>query len=164
MTLVLTLLSVNSSNSQRQPDIPPDSGYLPEDNLDRRTTNSMDEYFRLKQSIFLITVIMTVIIFILVWAIYSLSLALNYLIGACVGIVYLRMLAKDVEKIGGDNVRVSSGRLALFAGMIIVAAQWDQLQIFPVFLGFLTYKIAIIAYVLLPNSSGVRTKADLNHQ
>lgn len=62
--------------------------------------------------------------------------------------MYLRMLAKDVEKLSYENTSSNYGRLALFAGLIIVAAQWDQLKIFPLFLGFLTYKAAILFYVL----------------
>jgi ATP synthase protein I len=108
----------------------------------------MDEYYKLKKSILLVTLPITGTIFFVVWFSFSLSTALSYLLGACVGIVYLRMLAKDVEKLSSDNGRISSGRLAIFAGMIVLATQLDQLSVFPVFLGFLTYKIAIIGYVL----------------
>lgn len=92
---------------------------------------------------------MTGILFLIVWIAFSLNIALSYLVGACVGIVYLRMLAKDVEKINSDSRRVSSGRLAIFAGMIVLATRLEQLSVFPVFLGFLTYKLAIIGYVLI---------------
>jgi len=108
----------------------------------------MSDYYQLKQSLFLITLALTGIIFISVWIAYSLNIALNYLIGACVGVVYLRMLARDVERLGGEKKRVSSSRLALFIGLIVVATQWQQLQILPIFLGFMTYKAAIIVYVV----------------
>jgi ATP synthase protein I len=112
------------------------------------TGNSMDEYYQLKKSIFFVTLAATGIISLLVYLSYSLTTALSYLIGACVGIIYLRMLAKDVEKVSGNNPRTGSGRLALVAGMIIVATQWDKLEVLPIFLGFLTYKFTIIFYVI----------------
>ncbi len=115
------------------------------------TSNSMDEYYQLKKSIFFVTLAATGVITLLVYLSYSLTTALSYFIGACVGIIYLRMLAKDVEKVSGSNPRTGSGRLALFAGMIIVATQWDKLEVLPIFLGFLTYKLAIIFYIL-PNT------------
>lgn len=108
----------------------------------------MDEYQQLKQNLLITTLVITGVIFISVWLSYSLNIALNYLLGACVGIVYLRMLAKDVETLGGGKKRLSSNRLALVAALIIVATQWQQLKILPVFLGFLTYKAALIIYVL----------------
>ena len=110
--------------------------------------NSMTEYYQLKQSLLLVTLGLTAIIFISVWITYTLSTALNYMIGACVGIVYLGMLAREVEKIGVQKKGVGSTRLALIAGVIIVATQQQQLQIIPIFLGFLTYKAAIILYVV----------------
>jgi ATP synthase protein I len=108
----------------------------------------MQEYYQLKQTLLLVTLAMTGIIFLSVWVFYSLSTALNYLLGACTGMVYLRMLAKDVERLGQQKRGPSPARFALFIGLFIVATEWQKLQILPIFLGFLTYKAAIIAYVL----------------
>lgn len=110
--------------------------------------DSMQEYYQLKQNLLLVTLGMTAFIFISVWIVYSLNTALSYLLGACVGVVYLGMLAREVERIGASKKGVGSTRLALLAGVIIVATQLQQLQIVPIFLGFLTYKAAIIIYVL----------------
>jgi len=116
--------------------------------LSPASANAMDEYFQLQQNLLLCTLGFTAVIFGAVWLTYSLSVALNYLIGACTGVVYLRMLAKNVASIGRGQRKVSSGRLALVIGLILVATQWEQLEIMPVFLGFLTYKAALIAYTL----------------
>jgi ATP synthase protein I len=115
----------------------------------------MQEFYKLQQELFIVTLALTGIIFISVWMV-SPSIALNYLLGACTGVVYLRMLAKDVERLGRQKERLSKTRIALFIGLIIVATQGKQLQILPIFLGFLTYKAALLVYtlrtVLLPTS------------
>ena len=117
---------------------------------------SMQEYYKLKDELYVITLTITGIIFISVWVFYSLNIALNYLIGATTSVVYLRMLAKDVERIGREKGSLSKTRLALFVGLIIIATQLNELKIMPIFLGFLTYKAALIIYVLrtslMPNS------------
>ncbi|MEM1310587.1 MAG: ATP synthase subunit I [Cyanobacteria bacterium P01_H01_bin.153] len=109
---------------------------------------SMEDFYRLQRQLLRTTMFFSAIIFVGTWWTYSLHIALNYLIGACTGVVYLRMLSKNVERIGRGAVRVSSGRLALVAAMILVASQWNQLEIVPVFLGFLTYKAALIGYTI----------------
>jgi ATP synthase protein I len=110
--------------------------------------SSMQEYYQLKQRLLLVTLALTGIIFISVWIFYSLNVALNYLLGACTGVVYLRMLAKDVERLSGQKTSLSKARFAMFIGLIIVATQWHQLQIVPIFLGFLTYKATLIVYMV----------------
>lgn len=108
----------------------------------------MVEYYRLQQNLLICTLGFTTVIFCFTWGFYSLNVALNYLIGACTGVVYLRMLAKNVADLGRTKSKLGSGRLALVIGLILVATQWQQLQIVPAFLGFLTYKAALIAYTL----------------
>lgn len=118
------------------PDLPPASD------------QAMGDYFRLQQNLLLVTLGFTAFIFVSVWLAYSRHIALNYLIGACVGVVYLRMLAKSVAELGRERRKLGSGRLAIFIGLIVFATQYQQLEIMPVFLGFLTYKAALIAYTL----------------
>lgn len=117
---------------------------------------SMQEYYRLQQDLLKGTLILTGIIFGSVWVFYSLNIALNYLIGACVGVVYLRMLARNVAQLGRERESLGSTRLALLIGVIVAASRLDDLQILPIFLGFLTYKAAVIFYMLkttiLPDS------------
>lgn len=108
----------------------------------------MQEYQKLKQGLLVVTLAFTGIIFVSVWFFYSLNIALNYLIGACTGMVYLRMLAKDVEQLGRQKNSLSKARFALFIGLIVVASRWQQLQILPIFLGFLTYKATLIVYMV----------------
>ncbi len=109
--------------------------------------SSMQEYYQLQNELLALTLLLMAVGFVSVWMAYSLNTALNYLIGACSGVVYLKLLARSVEKLGRSTSKVSKNQLALFIGVIVVASQVDQLQIVPVFLGFLTYKAALIAYM-----------------
>ena len=111
------------------------------------STNSMEEFFALRDELLIVTLVVSGIVFCILWGIYTLSLAGSYLMGSLVGMVYLGMLARNVERLNYQT-KLGKNRLALFAGLIILACRLDQVQVLPVFLGFLTFKTAIIFYML----------------
>lgn len=115
--------------------------------LSPEPNDSMQEYYQLQQNLLRDTLILTGIIFGSVWIFYSLNIALNYLIGACTGVVYLKMLARNVEQLGRQRKQVGKTQLVGLIVVIVIASQLDQLKIVPIFLGFLTYKAAIIVYM-----------------
>jgi ATP synthase protein I len=110
--------------------------------------NGMDGYHQLKLELFAYIAALAVPVFLLVWLKFGLNIALNYLLGALVGLIYVRMLSQAVERLGTENRRLSPNRLGLFAGVIILATRVPQLHVLPVFLGFLTYKAALLIYAL----------------
>jgi ATP synthase protein I len=110
--------------------------------------NSMLEFFQLQRELYISTLILTLLIFGPVWYFYSLNTALNYLLGACTGMIYLKLLARNVEQLGTSKDRIGKTQLAVFIGVMIIATRIDQLHILPVFLGFLTFKAAILVYTL----------------
>ncbi len=109
--------------------------------------DSVDDYESLKLRIFIITLVLTGLIFIAVVSFYGLNIALNYLLGACTGVVYLKMLAQSVDELGKQRNRLGYSRLGIFIGVIILATRLKQLQILPIFLGFMTYKAAILVFL-----------------
>jgi ATP synthase protein I len=140
---------VNSTDETPQPPKSVDEKTTHEQSsVARSSEDSMGEYQQLKRELYLITLAITTGAFVTVAFVYELRVAFNYLLGAVAGVVYLRLLAKDVDKIGNESTKLSPNRLALFVGLMLVAAKWHELQILPVFLGFLTYKAALLVYLL----------------
>jgi ATP synthase protein I len=141
--------AVNSTDDISQPtELVAEKTTLEKSSVTESAEDSMGEYRQLKQDLYLITLATTIVAFVTVVLVYGLSIAFSYLLGAVAGVVYLRLLAKDVDRIGNESSKLSLNRLALFVGLMLVAAKWHQLQILPVFLGFLTYKVALLIYLL----------------
>lgn len=109
---------------------------------------SMNDFYQLQKELLVVTVILTGLIFFPVWYFYSLNTALNYLIGACAGVVYLKLLARNVERLGTQKDQIGKSHLAIFVAVIVIATQVKSLHVLPVFLGFLTYKGTLLVYTL----------------
>jgi ATP synthase protein I len=124
------------------------SDILPETPLTEELRDSMQEFYQLQQELIVTTLVLIGPIFGSVWVFYSLNTALNYLLGACTGVVYLKVLARNVERLGTQEKQIGKSQLAIFIGLIVVATQWNQLHVLPIFLGFLTYKGTLLIYTL----------------
>ena len=109
--------------------------------------DGMEEYNRLKFKLLAITIASGIILGLAVWAWYGWNIALSYFVGALVGTAYFRMLTKGVDRLGTESNRLGFSRLGLFVLLIAIAAKSDQLEILPAFLGFMTYKVAVLVIV-----------------
>jgi ATP synthase protein I len=122
-----------------------------------QSADPMVEYHQLQIELLVTTLILSALIFPLVWWVYGLNIALNYLLGACTGVVYLKLLARNVERIGTGSSQPGKSNVAIVIGVLVVATQRESLHVLPVFLGFLTFKLTLILYtlriLLTPSSS-----------
>ncbi|MDS3862299.1 ATP synthase subunit I [Thermosynechococcaceae cyanobacterium BACA0444] len=121
-------------------------------------SDSMQEFYQLRQELLLTSVVLMLIVFPAVWFFYSFNTALNYIVGAITALIYLRLLANNVEQLGRGKTKVGKSQLLVLVVVLVIATRWQQLHILPVFLGFLTYKAAILVYmfrtVILPPQTG----------
>lgn len=109
--------------------------------------DGMEEYNRLKSKLLILTLAVGAVIGLAVWFWYGWKIFLSYAVGALVGTVYFRMLTKSVDRLGGESNRLGFSRLGLFVLLMAIAAKSDQLEILPAFLGFMTYKVAVLVIV-----------------
>ena len=137
---------ITLSNQSPEPLLVQDEQITSDDSNSLEVNDPMADFYQLQRSLLLTTLALTGIFVVPVWYFFSPNTAFNYLVGAVVGLAYLRMLAKDVERLGQQ--RLGAKGLGLFVILILVASKWQQLHILPVFLGFLTYKPAIVIYTV----------------
>jgi len=109
---------------------------------------SLEEYQQLKHRLMLLTLCLVGLLGTLVWLIYGATTAQSFWLGGMVGLAYLRMLARSVDQLGGNNRRLGIARLGLFIALMILAGKWQNLELLPAFFGFLTYKLAVLALML----------------
>jgi ATP synthase protein I len=110
-------------------------------------SDGMEEYDRLKFKLLVLTLVSGAIIGSAVWFWYGWKIALSYAVGSLVGTIYFRMLTKSVDRLGGESNRLGLSRLGLFVILIAIAAKSEYLEILPAFLGFMTYKVAVLVIV-----------------
>ena len=117
------------------------------ENSSASDSDGMEEYDRLKFKLLVLTLVSGAIIGSAVWFWYGWKIALSYAVGSLVGTIYFRMLTKSVDRLGGESNRLGLSRLGLFVLLIAIAAKSEYLEILPAFLGFMTYKVAVLVIV-----------------
>ena len=109
----------------------------------------MDGYLRLQRRLILATLAATALAVPVTALCFDLPTAASLLIGALAGLLYIRLLARSVSRLGGDRKSVGKVQLLVPVVLVLAAARIPQLEIVPALLGFLLYKPALIVQAVI---------------
>ena len=143
---------------------PPEAGDVPETRTPSTTgsaplpieaitsgdgNNGMDDFIRLQWRLMIATALASALAVLLTAWFKDLPTAGSVLVGALAGLLYLRLLARSVSRLGSDRRSVGKLQLLVPALLVVAAARIPALQILPALLGFLLYKPALILQAVL---------------
>ena len=127
-------------------------GVGPSGNLDSSEKSSEEfsyEYTQLQLRIFRLTLILSSFAVLITAIFFDIRASISLLIGACSGILYLRLLARGIGKLGKSSMSVSKVQLLVPILLFFAVSRVPQLELLPAFLGFLLYKPSLIVQFLL---------------
>ena len=107
------------------------------------------EYMELQLRIFLFAIVFTAFAVLITAIFFDLQMATSLLVGALFGILYLRLLARSIGKLGKTSTSVSKIQLLVPVLLFFLVSRFSELELLPALLGFLLYKPALIVQFLL---------------
>ncbi|MEB3306702.1 MAG: ATP synthase [Cyanobacteriota bacterium] len=102
------------------------------------------DYVRLQRRLQIATVVVSLIAVLIGWAIGGAEVAPSLLLGACCGLLYLRLLARSVSRLGPDSRSIGRLQLLVPCLLVIVSSRIPAIHLLPAFIGFVLYKPALL--------------------
>ncbi len=115
--------------------------------------NPTDEYVQLQRRIFKATAIASVFALAISAFFFDSLTTFSVLLGSVSGIIYLRLLARNIGNLGGNSKTVGKSQLIIPVLLVLLVSKVPQIQLLPALLGFLIYKPSMIIQVLLDSKS-----------
>ena len=112
-------------------------------------SSGMEYYERLQRRLLLATAVAIAAAVPITGLLFDGSTALSLLLGGAAGLLYPRLLARSVSRLGGDRRSVGKIQLLVPVVLVLAASRIPALQILPALVGFLLYKPALIVQALL---------------
>lgn len=111
---------------------------------DRSSNDGGGAYARFQIRLILVTACLSALAVLVTAVVVGASPAASVFVGSLAGLLYLRLLARSVGRLGGDaqGKARSMGKVQLLVPVVLVlaAARLPQLEILPAVLGFLLFK------------------------
>ena len=111
--------------------------------------NGMEYFQRLQQRLLLATTLAAAVAVPIASFAFGWTVGLSLLIGALAGLLYLRLLARSVARLGEASRSLSKVQLLVPVVLVLASARIPQLQLVPALVGFLLYKPALLAQAAL---------------
>jgi len=115
------------------------------------TPGGMGEYERLQRQLLLATLALAVVAVPLSAFLLGGATAISLSLGALAGLLYLKLLARSVARIGPESRKLGKSQLLVPVVLVLAASRIPGLEIVPALVGFLLYKPAILLQVFLPD-------------
>ena len=110
----------------------------------RHFRRRLEDFYRLQRRLLLATVLVSLVTVPIVAFTMNLSVAGSVLVGACAGLLYVRLLARSVARLSVQSRGLGRFQLVVPILLVVGSAKLPQLDLLPAFLGFLLYKPALI--------------------
>ncbi len=107
------------------------------------------EYGRLQGRLLLATLIVTVLATAICWPAFGGVAARSLLLGGCCGLLYLRLLARSVARIGPESRSLGRFQIVVPALLVVAAARIPAIELLPALAGFVLYKPALLLQAIL---------------
>jgi ATP synthase protein I len=104
----------------------------------------MDEYERLQRRLLLTTLAVSALATPVAALLFDGTTALSLLAGSASGMLYLRLLARTVARIGSESRQVSKVQMLVPVVLVLACSRIPQLEVLPALVGFLLYKPALL--------------------
>ena len=112
-------------------------------------TSSSEEYVQLQQRIYRAILIVSVFAVAVSGLFFDFKVTISLLVGTLSGLVYLRILARSIGKLGKTSKSVGKIQLVIPVLLVLVVSKLPQLDLLPALLGFVLYKPSLIFQFLL---------------
>lgn len=109
----------------------------------------MDEFHRLQNRLLLATLLLSVVASAITFAVFGVSAGCSLVIGASCGLLYLRLLARSVARLGNQTRSLSRFQIVVPALLVVACTRLPALELIPALAGFVLYKPALLLQAVL---------------
>ena len=88
----------------------------------------MEGYARLQRRLMLVTLVISLCAALFAYLRFDLLVARSLLVGSCAGLLYLRLLARSVARLGGGSRQVGRFQIVVPVLLVVAAAKLPQLE------------------------------------
>ncbi len=106
--------------------------------------STADHYGRLQRRLLLATLGVSLAASLITWPLFGSETARSLLLGGCCGLLYLRLLARSVARLGPESRSLGRFQILVPALLVVAAARIPAIELLPAFIGFLLYKPALL--------------------
>ena len=135
-------------DSSKKPVLTPEKNQKQDSSKEVNNTSN-EEYVRFQQRTLILTLIVSAFSVAISAIFFDNATSLSVLIGAFSGILYLRLLARTIGKLGTSSKTVGKFQLLVPVLLILVVTRFPQLHLLPALLAFLLYKPSLVLQALL---------------